>query len=690
MRSAGRRKAVNTQAKRPVMLGFAALLGLLVAGQLAFGLQAHRAFHDLQLQLERIFFDHQAVENWRHGLDAWAVRAFAQPPGTRHGPGEGVPEPPSAAGLLALLERDTDPRMQQLLRTLRSGLGALEASAGGTRSGDPEAGQRRRGALETVQQALEILARRYEDRYHAVSAQGDLIYHDLLLRQFLFGGVVLLVGAFIGWRATRRIEAVERSYAGEIRRRRAIEKELDGHRDHLEELVNQRTMELTYQASHDALTGLFNRYEFERRLELTLSLCHTARCVSSVLYLDLDQFKIINDTCGHMAGDELLRQLAHVLEKHVRRGDTLARLGGDEFGIILDGCDLDQARAIAETIKEAVSSYRFAWHGGVYSVGVSIGVSAVMPDELSRAEVLNRADSACYLAKEEGRNRVRVFTESDQAVERRRREVRWINRVRSAMQDARLELYGQPIVPARPSPGGRPLHCEVLLRIREPGGERVFSPADFIPAAERYGLMEDLDRWVLEHAAREYVARFSGVEAEQRPIMFVNISAQSLSDHDFTAWMEERLRRHGVPRGGLCLEITETAAISNLSRVIQLMSALHEQGVLFALDDFGSGLTSFAYLRSMPLEFLKIEGEFVRDMDHDEVNIALVKAINDVGHVMGLKTIAEFVESERLLRMVRDLGVDYCQGYVFARPLPLAEAFARCTGSDVCVNRIRA
>ncbi len=678
---------MDARAKVPVILGFAVLLAVLLAAQVMLAYVAHEAFHRLQGHVETFFRGLEAIERWRGEVDAWAeARLSALLAGSGTG-SETLPQPPESLEALGVSPQGKpDPRAMALWHEVQGRIEALQSlGAGGARTTPQDVQQR----IRALRSALEALADYHLRRYASLGERGEAIYHAALLRQQLFVAAMLLVGALVAWWATRQVDVIEKRYQGEIQLRQEIEAELHGHRDPLEELVNERTMELSYQASHDSLTGLFNRYEFERRLEITLSLCRTARCVSCVLYLDLDRFKIINDTCGHMAGDELLRQLAGVLQRHVRKGDTLARLGGDEFGVILDGCDVDQAHEIAETIKEAVAGYRFVWHGGVYGVGVSIGVAVITPEEISRAEVLNRADSACYAAKEEGRNRVRVFTESDQEVERRRGEVRWINRVRSAMREGRLELFGQPIVPSRAA-GAEPLSCEVLLRIQDEEGEGVFSPADFIPAAERYGLMGDLDRWVLDQAMAQYVALFGATASAQRPRMFVNISAHSVGDRDFAQWVKARIHAHGLPEGSVCLEITETAAVSNLNRAIQLMAALHEQGLLFALDDFGSGLTSFSYLRAMPLAFLKIEGEFVRDMIHDDVNVALVRAINDIGHVMGLKTVAEFVEDERLLRMVRHLGVDYCQGYVFAKPMPLAEAFALCVKPAAAFAKARA
>jgi len=686
----GRKRHTGIRATGPVLTGFVFLLGVLLAGEVVFANAARARLHALQTRVDGVAAGLDRVEGWRRAMDRWiqeVLHRFAT--GSEQAAVSArLPTLPAGMGSVPSSEGvGTPSQVQRLLQRLRQEQAALrglveqarvEAGTGGQGMGRPPAwsGELLAG-LRGVQDTLAALGDAYHRQLLRATDEARTGYRELMVARLLFLAMMLAAGAMVGWLVLRRVEAVQRSYEREIRLRAAIEQELEEHRDRLEDLVNERTIELSYQASHDALTGLFNRYEFERRLEITLSLCRTARCTSSVLYLDLDRFKFINDTCGHMAGDELLRQIADLLQERVRKGDTLARLGGDEFGVILDGCDVTQARVIAQGIKEAVAGYRFAWHGGMYSVGVSIGISVITPDELGCAEVLSRADSACYLAKEEGRNRVRVYTDSDQQVRQRSCEVWWLNRVRAAMQEGRLELFGQPIAPSGIM-DGKPLDCEVLLRIRDEAGDKVYLPGDFIPAAERFGMMGELDRWVLEQAMSQYMERFGDAPPARRPTLFVNISAQTVSDLEFARWAAERVRAHGMPAGALCLEITETAAIANLGRATELMTALHREGVLFALDDFGSGLTSFSSLRSMPLQFLKIEGEFVRDMEHDEVATALVRAINEVGHVMGMKTIAEYVENKHLLRLVRGLGVDYFQGYAFARPSPLESAFDLC------------
>lgn len=678
----------EARARRPVLKAFVVLLAALVLGQGFLVSLTHRAYHRLQEHMDSVVRGLEEVHAWQRAVDEWAMEMLPSLEEISYGGSlQDAPAWPQRLQAVGAAAESPPalPEVQDTLRRLRAGVETLRAQAARLAAASEAASLERRLAradalwrtLQDVRASLGALDGAYREALHSATVQAEALYHRLLWGQMVLLALVLGVGGGMAWRAARAVEAIERRYEEELDLRKRIEDELDGHRDRLEELVDERTMELSYQASHDALTGLLNRYEFERRLEITLSLCRTANCTSSILYLDLDRFKIINDTCGHLAGDELLRQIAALLQQHLRKGDTLARLGGDEFAVILDGCDPDQASRIAETLREAIIRYRFFWHGGVYSVGVSIGIAPLTPDELSLSEALNRADAACCLAKQEGRNRVRIYAERDEDVEQQRKDMVWIHRVRTALEEDHLELFGQPIAPARKG-SAAPLHCEVLLRLRDPNTGALFSPGDFVPAAERYGFMGDLDRWVLDQAMASYTAYFDPEWIGERPILFVNISAQTLADVEFGRWVRDRLHEYGFPEGQLCLEITETAAIANLSRAKALMAELQEQGVVFALDDFGSGLTSFSYLRSLPLQYLKIEGEFVRDMQRDEIAVALVRAINDIGHVLGLRTITEYVENPTLLRQVRKLGVDYCQGYLLARPARLERAFALC------------
>ena len=426
--------------------------------------------------------------------------------------------------------------------------------------------------------------------------------------------------------------------------------------------------QLAHQASHDFLTGLVNRHEFERRVQRALVRSQQEEITHALCYLDLDQFKVVNDTCGHGAGDELLRQLANALGKKVRRRDTLARLGGDEFGVLLEHCPAGQATRVAHELLEVVQEFRFVWEGKPFALGVSIGVVPISAESESLASVLRDADAACYAAKEHGRNRVHFYEPNDAAMARRQGEMQWVSRITSALEENRFRLYGQPIVPLVPRQSER-TRIEVLLRMVERDGTLI-APGAFIPAAERYNLMGAVDRWVVREVVQMY--------AEHRangwtPIASINLSGASLGDPSMLAFLRDQLARHDIPSEALCFEITETAAIANLDLAGHFIRELKAMGCWFALDDFGSGMSSFAYLQSLPVDSLKIAGAFLRHIENDPVEYAMVEAINRVGHVMRLKTVAEGVESLDTLETLRKIGVDYAQGYAIAEPRPLEE-----------------
>ena len=430
------------------------------------------------------------------------------------------------------------------------------------------------------------------------------------------------------------------------------------------------TRQIAYQASHDALTGLINRRAFETCLTQTLSNAKRERTHHVLCYLDLDQFKVVNDTCGHVAGDQLLQQLTALLYTKVRHTDILSRLGGDEFGVILQDCPMDRACQIAEELRGAIKDFRFTWQEKSFDIGVSIGLVPVTTDNRSLSELFSAADFACYMAKEQGRNRIHVYQPDDKAVAQRHGEMQWVHRITRALSEGRFCLYHQTILPLRPHEG-RQTHAEVLVRMLDEQGVLV-PPMAFIPAAERYNLMPAIDRWVIRAALNHVAHMPDSTDRHTLPLsLAINVSGQSLGDDGFLEFVIEQFQQSGVMAERVCFEITETAAIANLSRAIHFITSLREIGCQFALDDFGNGLSSFAYLKQLPVDYLKIDGSFVKGMLEDPVGAAMVEAINQVGHVMGIQTIAEFVENEATIAKLRELGVDYAQGYAIDKPSPL-------------------
>ncbi len=431
---------------------------------------------------------------------------------------------------------------------------------------------------------------------------------------------------------------------------------------------------LSYQAAHDALTGLINRREFERRLASALqSVRDDPQLRHVVVYVDLDQFKVVNDTCGHAAGDMLLRQVTGLLQTRLRAADVIARLGGDEFGILLEHCTPDVALRLAEGLRQAIRDHRFLWEGHSMQIGASIGIVEMSRDTDSIATLLSAADVACYSAKDGGRNRVHVYDPASASA--RHREMRWVSRLTSASDEGRLDLVFQPIVPVAGEGSARP-HYEALLRLRDESGAEVL-PREFIPAAERYNVMPVLDRWVMEKIIGELApSRRDGFE--QAPFTIaMNLSGTTLSDQAFLESLLEMLEQRDPAPGALCFEITETAAITNLAAASYLMRELASRGCLLALDDFGSGLSSFNYLRNLPVHYLKIDGQFVQNVADDPVDRSLVEAIVQVARAMGVQTIAERVETQAVLDTLRDIGVGHVQGWLLGRPRSIDEFLDR-------------
>lgn len=430
---------------------------------------------------------------------------------------------------------------------------------------------------------------------------------------------------------------------------------------------------LSYQALHDSLTGLANRYHFEELLDTVIEEARVDIRHSVLLYLDLDQFKVVNDTSGHVAGDELLRQIAVLLEHNVRDSDVLARLGGDEFAVLLRNCPLDKALTIARNLRNSIADFQFAWGDKSFRVGVSIGVVEIDNHAEGRSEILSAADVACYAAKDAGRNRVHLYRLDDDEAKRQKSEMHWASLIPKALSDNRFCLMAQAIVPLQEGGHG---HYEILVRMLDDNG-KLIPPGAFIPAAERYDLMPSIDHWVIRHVF-DVMQSLRGRQVDLQQWRFaINLSGPSLSNKELIAYIGERIDSLALPRGLISFEVTETAAVTNLSDAVSFIEALRKLGCRFALDDFGSGLSSFAYLKNLPVDYLKIDGAFVKDLLDDPIDAAMVESINQIGHVMNIKTIAEFVENDDIKQRLTELGVDFAQGYGIHKPQMLDEVIAQ-------------
>jgi diguanylate cyclase (GGDEF)-like protein len=433
--------------------------------------------------------------------------------------------------------------------------------------------------------------------------------------------------------------------------------------------TTKKNTAIRFQASHDALTNLVNRGEFEQRLKQALAMAYERNIDHALCYLDLDQFKIINDTCGHKAGDELLKQITQVILRHVRDRDTLGRLGGDEFGLLLENCSLENALEICEGIVTVVKKHEFFWNERCYHVGVSIGVIAITADTKSIATSMSEADMACYAAKDMGRNQVHIHESEGRHVRRMHKELSWVADIGNTIEENRFLLYAQPIVPTN---GEAKLNIfEVLLRIKDDNGE-VVSPGQYLPAAERFSLMREVDIWVTKNAIR-----FLSEKYQQQPDiklrLFINLSGNSISDTTFCTHIHECLEKYPVPKHSICFEVTETAAVKNIEQAITIINDLKQYDCLFALDDFGSGTSSLTYLKNLPVDYLKIDGSIVQNINTDRVNRAMVAAVNEIGRVMEIETIAEYIENAEVFDHIKRLGVTYGQGYYISKPCPIED-----------------
>ena len=428
--------------------------------------------------------------------------------------------------------------------------------------------------------------------------------------------------------------------------------------------------QLKHQATHDTLTGLLNRNEFDKRLSNCLTSTQD-NIRHSLIYIDLDKFKIVNDTCGHQAGDQLLRQLSSILSPMVRGRDALARLGGDEFAILLEACPKSAALKVANDVLSTIQKFRFTHDHKTFDVGASMGIAHFSSGNQSINDPLSVADSACYKAKENGRN---CIVEMDISTIQHHpsippQQMQWINRLNTALETDQFILFQQRVIPTNPGKNDY-LHFEVLLRIKDDDG-RLISPGAFLPAAERYGLIHKIDHWVIKNTFA-WLSNNPSVLAKTH-LCSINLSGLSLSDEDLTEYVTRYIKLYNIDCNKICFEITESSAIQNLSLAFEFIHNMHELGCSFSLDDFGTGMSSFSYLKQLPVNHLKIDGSFIRHIDSDPIDLAMTRSINEIGHVMGMSTMAEFVESKEILQLLSQLGVDYAQGYHIAQPAPLEE-----------------
>ncbi len=432
--------------------------------------------------------------------------------------------------------------------------------------------------------------------------------------------------------------------------------------------------ELNWQAYHDPLTGLPNRRQFEISMKELLVKARKDKLKHHLLYLDLDQFKVVNDTCGHDAGDELLKQVTASLEKMIRKNDLLARLGGDEFGVLLESCEAEHALSVANNLRQAVEDFRFAWQTHSFKIGVSVGIAEITGDEVKASEILSAADAACYVAKEMGRNRVHFHELNASASSAHQQEMHWISRLQAALDEDSFELYLQRIQPVSADDKNPSEHYEVLLRMIGVNGD-IIPPGAFLPAAERFNLIGSVDRWVVNNIFKklEELKKKQKISAHLK--FSINLSGATMADENLLDSIGRLLEKSDFPAEMFCFEVTETAAITNLNQATSFLSQLRSWGCKVALDDFGSGLSSFAYLKDLPIDYLKIDGFFVKDIVDDNIDKAFVEAINQIGQVMGLETIAEFVENDAILKLLAEIGVNYAQGYGIHKPCPFDEVF---------------
>ncbi|MBL1432410.1 MAG: histidine kinase [Gammaproteobacteria bacterium] len=434
--------------------------------------------------------------------------------------------------------------------------------------------------------------------------------------------------------------------------------------------TKEMEQKLSHQATHDELTGLINRRAFQRELLHAINGARHDNQQHVLCYIDLDQFKVVNDTSGHVAGDELLRMLSTELQNAMRRDDTIGRLGGDEFGLLLKGCPLEKGEELAQDLLQTIRAFRFSWHKQVFSIGASIGIVSINADCSSIMEIMSLADAACYAAKDLGRNRTYVYRSDDSEMSQRRGEMRWVSRITRAIDEDQLCLHYQTILSLNGEGTDKnSKHFEILVRMIDDEGKLIL-PNHFIPAAESYGIMPSIDRWVIENTFALIAPRYQHKKVKPADTCCINLSGTSWADESLSGFICEMAARYRVPPRVICFELTETAAINNLDKTEKFILDLKEIGFRFSLDDFGAGVNSFSYLKRLPIDYLKIDGNFISNITNNKIDYAMVEAINHVGHIMGIETVAEFVENDEILEVIHHIGVDNAQGYGIAKPIP--------------------
>ena len=480
---------------------------------------------------------------------------------------------------------------------------------------------------------------------------------------------IIVISALLFW-LTHKVTINTDHLARADFENRELNSQLINYNESLEAEVSRRTYDLEKMVKLDSITGLVNRYEFEQRLKAVIESAKNEEATHVMCYIDLDQFKIVNDKCGHIAGDELLRQIALVLKRSARETDVVARLGGDEFGIIYIDSTLEDAQLQGQRLLNAIGEYRFNYQGNTFRIGASIGMVGIIKECCTLTNLLSQADAACYAAKDGGRNRIHVAHPEDTTIQERRNQMQWIGRLEEALITNSFVLYVQPIVPVLDPLQRR--HYEVLVRLREESGE-IIPPMAFIPAAERYGFMPKLDRWVMENTFKSFTKIWH--EVNEETYFSINVSGASLGDARTKDFIRGLFGNYGVPYHTITFEITETEAVGNMTNALEFINEFRALGCRFALDDFGCGLSSFSYLQNMPIDYLKIDGSFVHDIHLNPINRAMVDAINQIGHVMGIATICEYVETAAVLHVLNELNVDFAQGYHIDRPFPIEILF---------------